>query len=148
MVSVLEPKEISVSDIEGIEHNFEISKFTAILGREIVAKYPLSGMPKLGDYAVNEETMVKLMGFVSAIKEDGSRVRLVNKALIDNHVKDWQVLAKIEVAMLEYNTSFFGLGKISKYLNSMTDQLPELISKTLTLFLDRSSQKVKPRSKS
>ena len=42
------------------DKEFMLSKFPAVAGSEIIAKYPLSGLPKLGDYKVNEETMLKI----------------------------------------------------------------------------------------
>ena len=76
------------------------------MGREIVAKYPVSALPKLGDYAVNEEVMLKLMSFV-AVQVGESQQRLSSRAMINNHVPDFETLAKIEMKMMEYNCSFF-----------------------------------------
>lgn len=109
---MIEPKEITIKTQKGEERTYTISKFPAVAGREIVAKYPISAMPKLGDYAVNEETMMKLMAYV-AIKTDGGPLPLTTRALIDNHVPDWEVLARIEMNMMEYNCSFFGKGGAS-----------------------------------
>ena len=55
-MDLIQPKEIEVSG-----KIYRISKFPATVGREIVAKYPVSNMPKLGDYKVREEIMTKLM---------------------------------------------------------------------------------------
>ncbi len=62
---MIEPKTIAIVDGNGKEKDFIISKFPAIQGREIIAKYPTSSLPKIGDYAVSEETMLKLMAFVA-----------------------------------------------------------------------------------
>ena len=66
---MIEPKEITVETQKGEKRVYILSKFPAVQGREIIAKYPLSAMPKLGDYAVNEETMLKLMAFVAVPRE-------------------------------------------------------------------------------
>ncbi len=106
---LLEPKQI---EIEGKQ--FIISKFPAIAGRKIITQYPLSGLPKIGEYGVNEEIMFKLMGYVGVlIKGQETPLLLSTEALIDNHVGNWEILAKIEMAMLEYNCSFFLNGKVS-----------------------------------
>ena len=141
---LLHPKEVTITTQAGEEKVYVISKFPAIQGREIVAKYPLSAVPKLGDYAVNEETMVKLMSFVGVPRETGEPLQLKTKALIDNHVPDWETLARIEWAMLEYNCSFFGNGRASGFLESIARKAQQLISKTLTDWSAQSSRQGKP----
>jgi hypothetical protein len=140
---MLEPKPI---EIEG--KTFLLSKFPAIQGREIVAKYPLSAMPKLGDYAVNEETMLKLMAFVGVPRDSGEPLMLTTRGLVDNHCKSWEVLAQLEMAMMEYNVSFFGNGKGSTFLEAITQKAQQFLIKTLTDLSPPSSQKSKPRSTS
>lgn len=142
---MIEPKPI---EIEG--KTFILSKFPAIQGREIVAKYPLSAMPKLGDYAVNEETMLKLMAFVGVPREQPELAPLMlsTRGLINNHCKSWEVLAQLEMAMLEYNCSFFGNGKGSTFLEAITQKAQQFLIKTLTDLSPPSSQKSKPRSTS
>lgn len=110
---------------------YTLSKFPAVAGREIIAKYPLTAMPKLGDYAVNEETMLKLMRHVY-IKVGDHLIALENKTLVDNHVKSWEDLAQIEWEMLRYNCSFFQQGRISTFFADIVQKLPTLITRTLT----------------
>lgn len=136
MTGLIEPKEMLIDG-----KTFIFSKFPAIAGREIIANYPLSGMPKLGDYKVNEETMVKLMNYVAVYLDGGSsQLRLSNRALIDNHVSSWETLAKIEVGMLEYNCSFLQNGRVSTLLNDIAQKIPTWISKISTAFLAQLSQ--------
>lgn len=137
---MIEPKDITIDG-----HNYILSKFPAIAGREIITKYPLSSVPKLGDYKVNEETMLKLMSYVG-INVNGAVIKLTTQSLIDNHVPNWEVLAKIEVAMLEYNVSFFQNGLISTFLDDLAQKLPAWILKTWTALQAQSSQKEKRRS--
>lgn len=147
MADLLEPKELELELPDGTKKTYILSKFPAIQGREIVCKYPLSGMPKLGDYQVNEETMLKLMAFVAIPHGDGV-LRLSTKELVNNHVKSWETLAKLEIAMMEYNCSFFGNGRGSTFLESIAQKAQALISKTLMDLLAQSSQKSEQRSKS
>ena len=128
---MIQPKEIQVVTQDGEQKTFIISKFPAIQGREIIAKYPLSAVPKLGDYAVNEETMLKLMAFVSVPRAEGEPLALTTRALIDNHVPDWETLARIEMAMMEYNVSFFANGKGSTFLENIVQKAQAYLSKTL-----------------
>lgn len=138
----LEPKEMQLDG-----QTFIIHKFPAIAGREIIAKYPLTSIPKLGDYGVNEETMLKLMSYVSVPMPGKSLpLPLNNRALIDNHVKSWETLVKLEGAMLEYNCSFLGNGGISTFLNDIIEKLPAWATKTLMDLSQRSSQTAKPLS--
>ncbi len=135
-----------VKEIDG--RNYTLSKFPAVAGREIIAKYPLSGMPKLGEYKVNEETMLKLMAFVQVDLENGVKLPLNSAALVNNHVTSWETLAKIEFAMLEYNCSFFQDGRISSLFEDFAQKLPQWISKMLTALSAQSSGQDKPPSTS
>ncbi len=142
---MLEPKQITIATSAG-EKVYTISKFPAVAGREIICKYPLSGMPKLGDYAVNEETMLKLMKYVSA-SVNGAEVQLATIDLVNNHIPDWETLAKVEIAMMEYNCSFFQNGKISGFLDSIKAKAEASISSTLTGLLGQLLQTAKQASK-
>jgi hypothetical protein len=146
-MNLIQPKEVQIPQANGTEKTFVLSKFPAITGREIIAKYPLSALPKLGEYAVNEETMIKLMGYVAVQTEKGE-LRLSTKALIDNHCGDWETLARLEVAMLEYNVSFFGNGLASAFLKNITGKAQALIFQTLTDLSGRLSQTEKRPSTS
>lgn len=129
---MIEPKEIQIPTPNGGTKTFILSKFPAVQGREIIAKYPLSAMPKLGDYAVNEETMLKLMCFVGVPREGSEPLQLTTRALVDNHCGDWETLARVEIAMMEYNVSFFANGKGSTFLEAITRKAQQFLSKTLT----------------
>lgn len=141
---MIEPKQIKVTTQSGAEKEYIISKFPAIQGREIIAKYPLSAMPKLGDYEVNEETMLKLMCFV-AVPTDSGPLQLTTRALVDNHFPDWETLAKVEVAMMEYNCSFFAKGMISGFLDRITAKIPAVAQSILTHLSAASSKPNKRR---
>ena len=140
---MIESKEILIMTQAGNDKKFVISKFPAIAGREIIAKYPMSGMPKLGDYQVNEETMLKLMCYVSAKTPEGIEIALTTKALIDNHCPDWETLARIEIEMMGYNCSFFQQGKISNFLDTIKANAEQSILSILTDLLGQLSQQTK-----
>lgn len=143
---LLEPKPIELAGQDGVVRHYTLSKFPAVEGREIVAKYPLSAMPKLGDYKVSEEIMLKLMAFVAVETSPGQQLQLTTKALVNNHVPDWEVLARLEWAMLEYNCSFFGNGLNSDFFANIRAKAPQWISQILTALSDQSSQADKPPS--
>jgi hypothetical protein len=144
---MIQPKEITVKTQDGVEKNYIISKFPAIQGREIIAKNPLSAMPKLGDYEVNEETMLKLMCFV-AVPNGTDTLALSTRALVDNHFPDWETLARVEVAMMEYNVSFLKGDILKSIMDKVTGKIPSIMSKILTSLSPQSSGKKSPRSKS
>jgi len=144
---MIEPKEITIKTQTGKDKTYIISKFPAVAGREIIAKYPLSGTPKLGDYQVNEETMLKLMCYVSAVTPEGNKITLTTKAVIDNHVPDWETLAKLEIEMMGYNCSFFREGKISAFLDIIKVKAEQSIMSMLTTLLEPLSQQTKQHSK-
>lgn len=144
---MIEPKSITLPTQAGETRNYVLSKFPAIAGREIVAKYPLSNVPKLGDYNVSEEVMLKLMAHVGVETTPGQPpLMLTTRGLVDNHVPDWEVLARLEWAMLEYNCSFFGNGLNSDFFASIRAKAPAWISQILTALSAQSSQADKPPS--
>ena len=107
MPEMIDPKEIEVTTQRGELKKFIISKFPAFIGREICTQYPMSALPKLGDYRANEEILLKMMGFVAVPIKDGNPLRLSTRELIDNHVDSWETLAKLELELMQYNCSFF-----------------------------------------
>lgn len=143
---LLEEKELILSDASGKERTFYISKFPAVAGREIVTKYPLSNIPKIGEYQQSEDVMLKLMSFVEGVMPNGQRIALTTRDLINNHVGDWETLARVEWAMLEYNTSFFGKGLSSGFLESIGQKAATWIIQTLMPLLAQSLQAAKQPS--
>lgn len=136
-MELLQPKEIEING-----KTYRISKFPATVGREIIAKYPVSNMPKIGDYQVSEEIMVKLMSFVEVVAGDRS-IRLMTRELINNHVPDWEALAQLEWEMLQYNCSFLTNGKILSFLEKLAHLAEQKISEMLTASLGKSSVRAK-----
>jgi hypothetical protein len=145
-VDLIKPQELTVKTLDGEEKTFVISRFPAIAGREIIAGYPLTGMPKIGEYKSNEAIMLKLMSFVAVTMPNGELLRLRTQALIDNHVPDCETLMRIEFESLKYNTSFFRKGEISTFLGTIAKKAAQLISPTLTPLLEQLSEAVKQRS--
>lgn len=139
---MIEPKEIEVNG-----KKFVISKFPAIAGREIIAKYLPSIMPKVGDYKVNEETLLKMMKYVGVVIEGQQNPLILStQAIIDNHVKDWEMLGKLEIATMEYNCSFFLNERISTFLEDAAQKVPAWIIKMLTALSQLSSKAEKQAS--
>lgn len=148
MADLIKPQSVKVKDRDGIEHSFVISRLPATVGREILAKYPVANVPKLGDYGTSTEAMLLMMKYVAKEREDGTMLRLSTQALIDNHVPDGEALIRLELEMLKYNTSFFGLAGNSDFVGSLLQKyLPQVI-KTLMDSLPPSLLTGSPRTPS
>lgn len=143
---MIEPKEIQLKNQKGEIKTFVITKFPAVAGREIVTKYPVSNIPKIGEYKQSEEIMLKLMTYVGVVTSAGTTQMLTTRDLVDNHCGDWETLGRLEWAQLEYNCSFFAKGLSSGSLESISQKAVTWISKMLTASLAASSQTGKPPS--
>lgn len=143
---MIEAKEVQIKTVGGESKTFIISKFDAIVGREIITQYPASGIPKLGDYATNEALMLKIMCYVSVPMPEGPPLPLTNRTLVVNHVPEWETLARIEWAMMEYNCSFFTDGRLSSFFDDMLERLPASILSILTPLLEQLSPNATPPS--
>ena len=143
---LIQPKEI-VINFEGEELKFNIGKFPATVGREIITQYPINNIPKVGSYLQSEEIMLKLMKFVERVYDDKDPIPLVNKTLIDNHIPSWEVLIKIEAFVIDYNCSFFELGKVLSSLKEWRALAEPKNIKTLMDSLVSLSQAEKQPSK-
>lgn len=126
-MDLIKPKAIAVKNLDGGEKEFIISRLPATVGREILAKYPVANIPKVGDYGVSTEAMRLMFNYI-AVDVDGKQVKLSTQALIDNHVEDGEQLIRLEMEMLRYNTSFFGGAGSSDFLSSLLEKhLPSII---------------------
>lgn len=128
---MIEPQEFTI-DYEGKTYTYNVSKFPATVGREIISQYPIGFIPKIGSYQLSEDMMIKMMAYVERVKDDGTTIALANKALIDNHVPNWEVLARLEIKMIEYNCSFFRNGKGLDSLTRLVSLAEPKITEILT----------------
>lgn len=137
---LIKPKDITLTDQEGVERTYVLSRLDALTGREIVAKYPVANLPKIGDYAISEATMLKLMSFVGVKIEGRDEPLLLNsRDMIRNHIPDWEVLARLEIEQLAYNTSFFSNGLNSASFGTLMEKARPWITQMLTDLSQQSS---------
>lgn len=149
MSQLIKPKEITVTDADKSEHTFIISRFPAIAGREIIASYTSSLIPKTGEYKVSQEAMLKLMKHVAVVTEDGTEIVLRTASLVDNHVPDAEALIRLEIEMMRENTSFFQRGgsqTLAGYLLEQANKFAPKIMPMLTRLLQQSSAQDTPPS--
>lgn len=138
---MIEPKEI---EIRG--RKYIISKLPATVGREVLFKYPTSNIPKIGDYAVSQEIMLKLLSYVAVPLEDGRQIELNTQALVDNHVPNAETLILLEKEMFMYNYDFFQDGTASAFLTALEKRAIQKGSEILTTLLGHLSQAAKQPS--
>lgn len=142
-MTLLKPQDFTVKDLDGAERTYVLHRFDAWSGREICTQYPLTGMTsalKIGDYKSNEQLAQKLLSFVG-VRINGTILPLTTRELVLNHVPDWETMGYIEVAMLNYNCSFFFKEKISTFYESFIRKIAVTIFKMWT---DSSEQSSKP----
>lgn len=145
---LLFPETVEIECQDGTTKTFVLGKFPAIAGRELVTMYPLTAVPKVGDYKSNMDVVRKLMHFVEVpaeVDEQGTvirpAIRLTTDSLIDNHVPDFEALYRLEFALIQKNCSFFQNGKgrslvenlaqnsMGKLMNVLTQWLPQLLAR-------------------
>lgn len=129
----LKPEEFVLTDDDGKKHTYILSNFDAVAGRHIISQYPMTGLPKIGDYALNEKLMFRLMSYVAVVTNDGRKLRLDTEALINNHVPNFEMLAKLEMKMMEKNCSFFRDGRSLDFLDNIAQIITQKLSETLML---------------
>ncbi len=138
---MIEPKEITVDGKQ-----YVLTKFPATKGREIATKYGISLLTKVSDYAANEETMLKLMAYVGIPRAGNQPLMLDAQSLVDNHVKNFETLLKLEREMMVYNCGFFQNGASWTFLEGLVRKLQPLAIKMSTLLSPLLSQTVKQPS--
>jgi hypothetical protein len=146
-MTLLEPKSITISNQKGESKTFILSKFPAVAGRNIITQYPVTAMPKVGDYPANEALMLKMMCYVAVDVGGGNQMILDTQDKVNNAASDWETLAKLEMAMMEYNCSFFGNGGASTFFEVIAKKLQALITQMPINSSPQSSRKAGPRSK-
>lgn len=137
---LIKPEEYVLEDADGISHTYVLSNFDAIAGRHIISQYPMTGLPKVGDYPENEKLMFKLMSYVAVVTNSNQILRLSTPELILNHVPDFEMLAKIEIKMMAKNCSFFRNGQSLSFCDNIAQIFTKKILEMLTLSSEQSSQ--------
>lgn len=145
-MALLQPKEITLDALDGTERRYIMHKIPAIQAREIITQYPISAIPKLGDYKRNEELMLKLMSYVAVTLDGDKTLPLTTRALVDNHIPDFEILMRLEAMMIDYNCSFFTKGTGLIFFDLIAQKASPWISKILTALSDQSSPKDTPPS--
>ena len=146
--ALIKPEEITLPDPdkEGGVLKYVISRFDAVTGRRIGCMYPVTALPKLGDYDQNEKMFFLMMTFVERITPEGHHVRLETPELYRNHVPEWETGIAIEKAMMFKNTSFFRDGRALTFLDGLLEMILKKGIEMLTLSSAPSSAAGSPPS--
>ena len=132
---LIKPNLIEIKNIDGDILKFNISRLPAIVGREIIAGYPTSMIPKVGDYKVNEALMIKLMSYVEGYNGNDEPIALNGYHMINSYVTDTTTLMLLEFEMLKYNFPFLNFGKNKGFIENMTEKVKviafDVISKAM-----------------
>lgn len=115
-MDLLKPKTVTVKTMDGDVKTVIISRLPGLVQREVMAKYPTSALPKIGDYATNEEMALKMLSYCEVETSAGTKVRLTTRDLIQNHLEDFRAIGSVEMEVVKYNFDFFGLGNGSHSL--------------------------------
>jgi hypothetical protein len=140
LAPLLKAKEFTFMDAEGSPHTYILSKFPAVEGREILCQWPLTALPKVGDYEANQEIMFKLMTYVAVPQDKADPLRLRTRQLINNHAPDAVLLMSIEREMFKYNFGFFLEEKALTFFERLMLLIDSKISAMLTVSSLPSSQ--------
>lgn len=146
MPDLIKPEIFEIEGPDGKTLTYYISNFDAVRGREIISQYPMTAVPKFGEYEQNEKLLFKLMGYVAIKQPNGEFLRLETEALVNNHVPDWETLAKIEMAMMNKNCSFFRNGRSWDFLENIAQIFLKKASEMLTRSSEQSLQAERPPS--
>lgn len=134
---MIEPKQVTLNG-----KTYVLTKFPATVGREIITQYPMTALPKIGEYKTNHALMLKIMSYVGVVVDGRQEpLMLTTEDLVNNHIAKTEDLMKLEWSMIEHNFDFFGDGRASGWLAMVADRITPLISKTLTDLLGQSSAK-------
>ena len=143
---LLKPVEFPLTDPDGVTRTYILSNFDCVEGRRIFSQYPMSALPKVGDYEVNEQLMYRIMKHVAVLTNDGRWLRLETEALVKNHIPTTEMLGLIEIEIMKKNFSFFRDGRIFSLFDNLVQLFTKSLLKTLTQSLGLSSPNNTPPS--
>lgn len=113
LVTVFEQPNAKKPEDRGQSQEFYISKMPVTVAREIAYKYPVILSNRVQYYAESVDMMRKILKFVCVKLNDDRMQPLDSETMINNHVKNAEILLSLENEMLKYNFGFFKGGEIS-----------------------------------
>lgn len=136
---MLNPKDVTLKDKHGNEHEFVLTEPPATVARELLLKYPVANTMKLEQFDVSQATMLKLMSYVGKRDANGDVIMLKTADLVNNHAPCAVLLFKLEALMLEHMSGFFALVRSPDFLAGLIAKIPQPLMQTATRFLQQLS---------
>ena len=97
--------------------NYRISELPTMLARDVMMNYPLTLLPKVGNYGENERLFKLLMKHVEVQPEPDKNpdwwIRLDTEDSINQNVSAKGVL-ELEKEVIDFSTDFFSSGKLTQ----------------------------------
>lgn len=138
---LLEPKEVEING-----NKFIIGKMPCTVAQEVIFSLPNGLIPIISEFKKAEDQALKMLSYCERVYSDGRSVPLISKAIIDNHIPDFDTLIKLEYECLEYNYSFFSDGRALSFLNRGVSLAKSNVSEILTDLLGKLSHLAEQRS--
>ena len=113
-MSLIEPKEVTVTDISGNERRYLVGKVPYMAGGRRLAVEAIAKLKKL-EYIDDQEIAKIIFSNIAAFGEDGSEIILKTDALVNNHVPDIPTGLRLEIELVEHNTGFSLAGKVREF---------------------------------
>ena len=153
-VNLIGAERKTFTDVKGNPRKYWIGKVPWMGGgREILAEYIPSGLPKIGDYKKNENLARILYAAVVAIDDKGNHFPLTTDSMINNHIPDVKVAMELEAAVFDKSTDFLILGKVHEYrtawsqtVDSLAASLPTQFQKLLSALVSELTDSSKKKS--
>lgn len=147
-MTMLDPKEVTVTTASGEERTYLIGKFPALPGLELVARLGSAAAAVSRDPQPAIDLMARLLAYVAVPGANGEPLELKTAALVNNHIPDWETGLRLIKEVAVYNTSFFRNEKILGSLAGFAKTFKLKNIETLMASLDQSSPKAAPLSTS
>lgn len=137
----IEPKEINIDG-----KTFIIHKLPATVAIEIMFKFGNGVLPKIGNFALAEEMMVKMMSYASLKRPNLPDLPLSTRELIDNHCVDYKTYLKVLEEVRRYSELFLISGNSLDFLKSLIAMLPAKLASISSQLSPVSSTESSPPS--
>ena len=152
-MALLEPKDVTLTDLNGEERYYRVGKVPYAAGGRRLAVEAIAKLKKL-EYIDDPELARVIFSHIAAIADDGAEIILKTDALVNNHVPDIPTGLRLEMELVEHNTGFSIAGKVrefqqvcmrsTKQLNSITSTLSQLASSLAAVVPGKSSEPSTP----
>ena len=141
MSNLLKPKEVTLIDLDGDEHKFNIGRYDLESGLSIIAEFPsIAGSLLKNPNTENVRDFCwKVLKFSEIVKDDVT-IQLKTKDLVLNHIIDPELCYKLVLLIHAHNTNFSKPENLYGILDKFSGIAKPLITKTLTLFMDSLSK--------